>query len=63
MKTCIDCNKDLSKEEVALNKKMLGKNTRQHLCLSCLGEYLNTDREMLLKKIEYFKEEGCILFA
>ncbi len=62
MKICINCSRNLTKDEAALNKKMLGKKTKQFLCLSCLGEYLNTDQEILLEKIEQFKEEGCTLF-
>jgi hypothetical protein len=62
MKTCINCSKDLDKDEIALCKKMLGKNTKQFLCLNCLSEYLNTDHSILLDKIEQFKEEGCTLF-
>lgn len=62
MKACVKCGKSLMKDEIALNKKMLGKNTKQHLCLDCLSEYLNTDQEILLEKIEQFKEEGCTLF-
>lgn len=63
MKKCIGCNKDLSKDEIALSKKMLGKKTKQFLCLDCLSEHLNTDREILIEKIEQFKEEGCTLFV
>ena len=62
MKICINCSRNLKKDEIALNKKMLGKNTKQFLCLDCLSEYLNTDQEILLEKIEQFKEEGCTLF-
>jgi len=62
MKTCVNCSKDLVKDEIALCKKMLGKNTKQFLCLNCLSEYLNTDQGILLEKIEQFKEEGCTLF-
>ena len=63
MKACINCGKGLKKDEVALSKKMLGKNTKQHLCLDCLSEYLHTDKEILLEKIEHVcKEEGCTLF-
>lgn len=60
---CIQCGKILSKDEVALCKKMLGKNTKQFLCLDCLSVFLNTDSEILLQKIEQFKEEGCTLFV
>ncbi len=62
MKRCIECTKGLSKDEVSLNKKLLGKNTKQFLCLDCLSNYLNTDREILEDKIVQFKEEGCTLF-
>lgn len=62
MKICTNCNKNLEKNEIALNKKMLGKNTKQFLCLDCLGEFLDTDTEILIEKIEQFKEEGCTLF-
>ncbi len=62
MKICVNCSRNLTTDEAALNKKMLGKKTKQFLCLSCLSEYLNTDQEILLEKIEQFKEEGCTLF-
>ena len=63
MKICTNCSKDLVKDEIALSKKMLGKNTKQYLCLDCLSNYLNTDKEILMEKIEQFKEEGCTLFV
>lgn len=62
MKSCTICNKDLEKDEIALCKKLLGRKTKQFLCIECLSEYLNTDRELLMQKIEQFKEEGCTLF-
>ena len=62
MKKCLECNKNLTKDEIGLNKKMLGRNTKQFLCLECLSNYLNTDTEILIEKIEQLKEEGCTLF-
>lgn len=62
MKDCINCGAVLTKDEVALCRKLLGKKTKQFLCLSCLSKYLNTDEDILLEKIEQFKEEGCVLF-
>ena len=63
MKICTNCYKNLAKDEIALSKKMLGKNTKQHLCLDCLSDYLNADKNILIEKIEQFKEEGCTLFV
>lgn len=62
MKKCIECSKSLTKDEIALNKKLISKNTKQFLCLDCLSVFLNTDREILEDKIVQFKEEGCTLF-
>lgn len=62
MKKCLQCDKKLSKDEEGLNKKLLGKSTKQFLCIECLSSYLNTDTEILKEKITQFKEEGCTLF-
>ena len=62
MKICLQCDKELSRDEIGLNKKLLGKNTKQFLCIECLSAYLNTDTEILQQKIVQFKEEGCTLF-
>jgi hypothetical protein len=50
------------KEIIALNRKMLGRDTKGKLCLSCLADYLSCTKEDLLIKIEEFKEQGCRLF-
>lgn len=62
MKKCLECSKELSKDEIGLNKKMLGKNTKEFLCIDCLSRFLNTDTKILQEKIIQFKEEGCTLF-
>ena len=62
--SCIACGKKpLVKEEVAICKKLLGVNTKAFYCLSCFSDYLKTDEQDILDKIEEFKEEGCKLFS
>lgn len=62
-KICYVCGKeDLSKNEIGLTKKLLGKDLKRFYCLDCLAEYLEVDTEFLLAKIEEFKEQGCKLF-
>lgn len=62
-KKCYVCGKTpLSKNEVGLTKKLIGKKTQQFYCLPCLAEYLEVTEEELLAKIEEFKNEGCKLF-
>lgn len=61
-KICIDCVKSLSKDEVALSQKMLGREIAEFYCIDCLAEHLECDRDDLEVKIQEFKEQGCALF-
>ena len=59
---CANCASILSKDEKALNKKLIDKNIKHFMCLKCLANYLEVSEEALSEKIEEFKEEGCVLF-
>ena len=61
-KACIDCSKNLSKDEIALSMKILGLEITEFYCINCLAEYLECDRDDLEVKIQEFKEQGCTLF-
>ena len=62
----IDCfvcgKKQLTKNEIGLNKKLLGRNIKRFQCLNCLAEYLEVAVDFLIEKINEFKEQGCKLF-
>lgn len=60
---CIMCGKkDLNKDTVGINKKLLGEDIVNFYCMDCLANYLECTVEDLMDKIEEFKEEGCKLF-
>ena len=62
-KKCYMCGKDpISKDEIALTKKLIDRQTTTYYCLSCLAEYFEVTIDELRDKIEEFKEEGCTLF-
>ncbi len=61
--SCIYCATGLEKDTVALNKKLLGRNILDFMCLSCLAKYLSSTEGDLKVKIKEFKERGCKLFA
>lgn len=56
------CGKRLSKDMIALNMKLLGRNTNGRMCLKCLSEFLGTTKKELKQQIQEFKEQGCKLF-
>lgn len=60
---CVACGKkNLDKDTVGINKKLLGENISNFYCMDCLAEYLECSVDELLDKIEEFKAEGCKLF-
>ena len=62
-KECVACGKkELSKNIIGINKKLLGENIDQYYCISCLAEYLDAEEQDIYDKIEEFKEQGCKLF-
>lgn len=63
LKKCKCCGAELQKDWIALNKKLLDKDAKEFLCISCLADTFGCDVEDLEIKIDEFKEEGCILFS
>jgi uncharacterized protein YlaI len=60
---CIACGKkNLDKDTIGINKKLLGTDITTYYCMDCLADYLDTTVDYLEEKIEEFKEEGCTLF-
>lgn len=62
-KPCFNCGRQVVKDVIALNKKMLGTSTKRFLCITCLAEYLNYEEEVLRNLIKELKEQGCALFS
>lgn len=60
---CIACGeRNLDKDTIGINKKLLGTGITNFYCMSCLANYLECTVDELLDKIEEFKQEGCTLF-
>jgi len=53
----------LSKDEIGINLKLIGEDTKNFYCLDCLATVLDVTTQDILDKIEEFKEESCTLFT
>lgn len=61
--SCVSCGKEaLEKNEIGINKKLLGERVTAFYCMDCLAEYLGVTVQDILDKIEEFKDQGCKLF-
>ena len=61
--SCIACGKTpLSRNEIGINKKLLGLKSKDFYCLECLADFLEVEPQDILEKIEEFKNDGCKLF-
>ena len=52
----------LSKDEIALSKKLIDIDTEFFYCIDCLADNIGCTIEDLQEKIQEFKEQGCTLF-
>ena len=60
---CFICGKEsLSRNDVGLNKKLIGRNIDKFHCINCLSDYLEISIEDLEERIQEFKNSGCTLF-
>ena len=61
--SCVSCGKEaLEKNEIGINKKLLGEQVESFYCMDCLADYLGVSVHDILDKIEEFKDQGCKLF-
>ncbi len=61
-KVCCDCGKQLSKDEIALTRKLIDDEAEEYYCLPCMAEFLGCSVDDLEIKIQEFREQGCTLF-
>lgn len=63
MDKCIKCGKILDGDEIGLTKKIINRAATEYMCIHCLAKKFNVTEELLFKKIQDFKKQGCLLFA
>ncbi len=59
---CTGCGSALTKDEIALHKKLVNRGATEFLCIRCLASHFSVDVESLYGKIAQFRLTGCTLF-
>nr|WP_308628565.1 hypothetical protein [uncultured Eisenbergiella sp.] len=63
MSVCMDCQKNLTYNEIGAYKKFVNRGSREFLCKRCLAQKLDVSVGAIDRKIEQFKQQGCTLFV
>ena len=60
---CASCGKEIiKKNEIGINRKLLGDQSTVFYCIDCLADYLEVTVQDIQDKIEEFRAQGCKLF-
>ena len=59
---CKQCQKPLSRDEVAIYRRLIHREAEEFLCRECLARFLGVPEEVIDARIAYFKKIGCTLF-
>jgi len=62
MDLCAKCGRELQRDEVSLTMKLVNRGAEEYFCLSCLSDMFKVPEELLLKKIDHYRRQGCVLF-
>ncbi len=62
MPECICCGKALSRNDVGATKKLINRGAEEFLCIPCLAQKFKVSEDLIYKKIEEWREQGCMLF-
>ena len=60
---CVECDAPMTRDEAALNYKLVDKKTTHILCPACLGKRMELPPETLRDMITLFRKQGCTLFT
>ena len=62
MMRCKECGRTLTKDEIALHKKIYNRDAEEFFFIDCSSRYLDVSADLLRQKIVEFKKMGCTLF-
>ena len=60
---CVECDAPMTRDEAALNYKLVDKKTTHILCPACLGKRMALPTDTLRGMITLFRKQGCVLFS
>ncbi len=63
MQTCMECEKRLTSDEIAIYRRLIYRDAEEYLCKACLAKKMRVTEKDIEEKIVHFKKIGCTLFS
>ena len=60
---CCRCGRPVTRDEVAVTKKLVNRGATSFLCVPCLARRFEVTEADIRERIAYFRSTGCTLFA
>ncbi|MBQ7655391.1 MAG: hypothetical protein IJS41_02675 [Clostridia bacterium] len=60
--SCVACGRPVTRDEIAVTKKLINRGMTAFYCVPCLAAYFEVKPEDILERIRYFRQMGCTLF-
>jgi len=62
MELCLTCGRELTRDEIALSKKIINRGAAEFKCAACLSAYYRISEQRLHELIAHYRAQGCTLF-
>lgn len=62
MAKCIKCGAALDADDIGAHLKFVNREAREYMCVKCLAADFSCTETHLRSKIEFLRENGCVLF-
>lgn len=62
-KKCLNCQKEMDDDNVALCMKLYGRDTKKFHCYECISKLEDFPVEKLSELVMYYRKSGCMLFT
>lgn len=59
---CKQCGKAVTRDEIAVTKKLINRGATRYMCIPCLAAYFEVKESDIEERIAYFRRTGCTLF-
>lgn len=60
---CGKCAAPVSKDEIAITKRLINRGSTKYYCTACLAEAFGITAEDIERSIRRYRQIGCTLFA